>query len=35
MELSTKLEVLAEFLSCANVTFWHFDKEMSLLSTNT
>lgn len=34
MEPSTKLEVLAEFLKSAGISFWHFDKEMSLISTN-
>lgn len=34
MDLAAKIEVLKEFLSCAGVAYWHFDGEMTLLSTS-
>lgn len=33
VDLYTKIEVLSEFLDCANITLWHFDGEMRLLSS--
>lgn len=33
IDLYTKIEVLSEFLDCANITLWHFDGEMRLLSS--
>lgn len=35
IDLYTKIEVFSEFLDCANISLWHFDGKMQLLTSNT
>lgn len=35
VDFYTKIEVFTEFLDCANISLWHFDGEMQLVTSNT